>query len=87
MRTFDEIYFLVSAASEPEALKKAKALAKKKEIRYRNVYEEPVRWKLVSFLGVQETPDQRLADGAEIRYRLFTGSKARFHTKHRRLNR
>jgi hypothetical protein len=83
MVTFDEIYFLVAATSEPEALRKAKAFAKKKEVRYRNVYKQPVRWKLAKFLGIQEAPDQRLGDGAEIRYRLFTGSKTRFQAKHK----
>jgi hypothetical protein len=77
MHTFEEVYFLVSGFSLPEALKKARNLAKRKEHSYKNASGERVSWKLVRFIGIQEMIEQKLEDGTEVHHQFFTGLKTR----------
>jgi hypothetical protein len=77
IHTFEELYFLASGLTPGEALQKAKKIAKQKEHSYRNMYGESVSWRLARFLGIQETTDQEIKDGAEVYFRFLKGLKSR----------
>lgn len=65
---YEERIVLLRSGSEDEAKAKAEAIAREQGEKYKNVYEETVRWSFVEVIDVKQVLSESIADGTEVYY-------------------
>jgi Domain of unknown function (DUF4288) len=69
---WEESFFLVHATSKKHAERRAKQLAQREQVKYKNFAGEIVSWKFATLIDVRELIASRLGDGTEVYSRFFS---------------